>query len=133
MKKTKFIRFLSLILCTALIAAVALTCIGCNGNNTANEGEKEFTLVVTHANGEEKSFNVKTDKATVGDALLEEGLISGSEGSYGLMIETVDGETVTFDKDGKYWAFYIGEEYAMTGVDSTDITDGQEYALKVEE
>ena len=30
------------------------------------------------------------------------------------------------------WAFYINGEYAMTGVDSTEITEGAEYTFKVE-
>ena len=69
---------------------------------------------------------------TVGDALVEIGLISGTESQYGLMIETVDGATHVYDNGGKYWAFYINGEYAMTGVSSTDVTEGATYAFKVE-
>ena len=68
--------------------------------------------------------------AIVGDALQELGLISGDEGPYGLYVKTVNGITVDYDKDGKYWAFYIGKEYAMTGIYDTDIADGAQYKLE---
>lgn len=40
--------------------------------------------------------------------------------------------TADYDKDGVYWAFYIDGEYAMTGVDATNITDGARYAFRME-
>ena len=49
-----------------------------------------------------------------------------------MYVKTVNGVTVDYDTDGKYWAFYIDDEYAMTGVDSTPITDGSSYTFKVE-
>ena len=129
MKNTKFAKILSFILCFVLVAAMALVSVGCNDNDTsASTGEKEFTLTVTHSNGEEKSFTVKTEKETVGQALTDENLITCEDG----MVYTVDGETVKYEDDGKYWAFYIDGQYAMSGVDSTNITAGATYAFKVE-
>lgn len=46
--------------------------------------------------------------------------------------KTVNGMTADYDKDGVYWAFYIDGEYAMTGVDATNITDGAQYAFRME-
>ena len=46
--------------------------------------------------------------------------------------KTVNGVTVDYDTDGKYWAFYVDGEYAATGVDSTDITAGATYTFKAE-
>ena len=129
MKNTKFARILSFVLCLVLVAAMSLLSVGCNDNNTpASAGKKEFTLTVTHSDSSEKTFTVKSEKQTVGEALLDEKLIDIEDG----MVFTVDGETVKFEDGGKYWAFYIGNEYAMTGVDATDIEDGQTYAFKVE-
>ena len=85
------------------------------------EGSKSFEFTVVNMAGEEATFEVKTDKDTVGAALLENNMIAGEDGDYGLYVKTVNGETVDYDKDGKYWAFYINGEYGMTGVDSTDI------------
>lgn len=149
MKTTSFTRKLSLILCIVLIAAIALTCTGCNDKNPADlstsvseevaagktvlgEGAVKFTFTVTDAEGKETVFEINTDKKTVGDALLEHGLIAGDEGDFGLYVKTVNGITVDYDKDGKYWAFYVDGKYASAGVDATDVTAGASYALKVE-
>ncbi len=152
MKKTKLSKILSFILCFALVAAIALFTVGCNGNPSSapsseqpsssdtsssedsalGQGATKFTVSITFKDGSEKTYTVNTDKTTVGDALAEVELISGTMGDYGLMIETVDGETVTYDKDGKYWAFYIDGKYAMSGVDSTNIIAGTTYSFKVE-
>ena len=91
-----------------------------------------FTFIVVDNEGNEKTFNLKSAEKTVGDALLNEGLISGEEGQYGLYVKVVDGIEADFDKDGTSWAFYIGDEYAMTGVDATELKEGGTYTFKVE-
>ena len=58
-------------------------------------------------------------------------MIDGDMGAYGLYVKTVNDITVDFDKDGKYWAFYIDGEYATKGVENTDITPGATYSLRV--
>ncbi len=138
---------LTILTATALIAAMTVTATGCGKTNDAleapsvgseeaftaiGEGEKEFTFLVTDAEGSTKGYEVHTDKTIVGEALLELGLIAGEEGDYGLYVKTVDGVTLDFDTDGKYWAFYIDGEYAMSGVDATDIVVGAEYGFKAE-
>jgi hypothetical protein len=128
-----------------LIAATALLAGGCEGKRITTPtmkpgttptvlgtGEKSFNLVVTDIEGKETFFEIHTDKKTVGEALFENKLIDGSQGQYGLYIKTVNGITVDYDVDKKYWAFYINGEYATSGVDTTDITDGATYTLKVE-
>ncbi|MBR3988897.1 MAG: DUF4430 domain-containing protein [Clostridia bacterium] len=150
MKMTNFKKILSLCLLTVLIAAIALVSAGCGDNNkptetetplvttsstgvtVLGEGEKVFDLTVTDYDGVESSFEIHTNKETVGEALMELGLLEGDEGPYGLYVKTVNGITADFDKDGKYWAFYIDGEYASTGVDVTKIESGKSYALKVE-
>ncbi|MBQ8287322.1 MAG: DUF4430 domain-containing protein [Clostridia bacterium] len=89
-----------------------------------------FTFKVVHADGTEKSFEIKTNEETVGAALLAKGLISGEDGDYGLYVKVVDGETADYDVDQSYWSFYIGDEYATTGVDKTSVTDGATYWFK---
>lgn len=75
-------------------------------------------------------FTIKTDKTTVGDALLEHKLIDGEQGAYGMYIKQVNSITADYDADKSYWAFYINGEYAMTGVDTTDIKEGDSYRLE---
>lgn len=101
-------------------------------SNVLGEGSTVFTLTVTDLDGKETSFEIHTDKKTVGEALLDTGLIAGEEGQYGLYVTTVNGITLDWDKDGKYWAFYIDGEYATTSLDLTDITPDASYSLKAE-
>lgn len=101
-------------------------------SNVLGEGSTVFTLTVTDLDGKETSFEIHTDKKTVGEALLDAGLIAGEEGQYGLYVTTVNGITLDWDKDGKYWAFYIDGEYATTSLDLTDITPDASYSLKAE-
>ena len=91
-----------------------------------------FTVVVTDLGGKETTFEYTSDKATVGEALVAEGLIEGHKTEYGLYVDSVNGIALDWEKDGKYWAFYIDGEYAMTGVDATAITEGATYAFKPE-
>ncbi len=74
-------------------------------------------------------FTVHTDKETVGEALMEHDLVTGEDGQYGLFIHAVNGIVADFDKDQHYWAFFIGDEYAATGVEKTAITEGAAYRL----
>ncbi|MBQ0037502.1 MAG: DUF4430 domain-containing protein [Clostridiales bacterium] len=147
MKKTGMKRWLRIFLCVVLIAAMALAAVGCTDKTESapgdasitytdgselGQGEKAFALTVTEQDGKESHFTVHTDDATVGEALLDLGLIQGEQGDYGLYVKTVNGITADYDTDGVYWAFYVNGEYAATGVDTTAITDGADYALKVE-
>lgn len=138
--KNQFIRRLVLcVLCLMLLAATAFMAVGCD--KTGPEPQKEpasqteeaaklsFKFVVTKSDGSEQTFDIKTDKKTVGEALLDEKLIEGEDSEYGLYVKTVDGETLDFNADGMYWAFYINGEYAMTGVDQTPIEEGAAYSF----
>lgn len=100
--------------------------------NVLGEGSTQFMFTVVDKEGTETQFEIHTDKETVGEALLELGLIAGDESEYGLYVKTVNGITADYDADGVYWAFYINGEYAATGVDSTTITEGDSYSFKVE-
>ena len=93
-------------------------------------GEGSKTVVVeVKAEDQLVTFTINTDKDTVGAALLEHKLIEGDEGPYGLYIKKVNGMTADFDVDQSYWAFYINGEMAMTGVDGTEIKEGETYQL----
>ncbi len=149
MKMTAIKKVLSLILSIVLIAAMALLASGCNGNNeniggTPSEnsaavesteigvGAKQFTFTVIDLEGRQTVFLVKTDKETVGEALLENNLIAGEQGDFGLYVKTVNGITVDYDIHKKYWAFYEGDKYAAKGVDQTPITEGAAYSFRAE-
>ena len=93
------------------------------------EGDTVFTFVVTDIEGKESRYEIHTDKKTVGEALMDNELVSGTVGEWGLMVDTVNGMKLDYDKDGMYWAFYVDGEYAQTGVDATDIAVGSVYSF----
>ena len=97
-------------------------------DKTFGEGAK---TVIVEVKAQEKSvtFTVKTDKDTVGAALMEHGLIDGEEGPYGLYVKAVNGMKADYDTDQRYWAFYVNGEISMTGVDTTEITEGVTYQM----
>lgn len=128
MKTTK--KLLSLVLIFALLLCTALT--GCNAKPAGTGEEVSFTLLVVDKDGNETKFEITTDKATVGEALLEEKLIDGEQGDYGLYIKTVNGIVADYDVDGTYWGIYVNGEAAVTGVDAIEVTEGATYTLKVE-
>lgn len=87
-----------------------------------------FTLTVVHGDGTEKTLSYTTDTEMLGAFLEAEGVIS-SQGADEGMFHTVDGEKADWNENQSYWAFYLGEEYAMTGIYATAITDGAVYKL----
>lgn len=137
---------ISLALTLLLLVAAVMT--GCGGTEDAvdtwyaddttakvnvDDGYKyEFDLNVVFADGTTKSCKVPTNFETVGEALLDAGLIDGEQTQYGLTVYTVCGVTVDFNKDSAYWALYVDGEYAMSGVDSIKCADVKEVEFRVE-
>lgn len=159
MKRTK--KALSLFLCMAFIVAMALVTTGCSDKatettvaettveettvaetvaeetteaedvTTLGEGSKAFGFGVFDLDGNETWFEIHTDEEMVGAALLSVELIDGEEGAYGLYVKTVNGITADYDKDQTYWAFYVNDEYASSGVDTTTIEEGAVYSFRI--
>ncbi len=96
---------------------------------TYGEGATSFTFVVTDKDKNTVTVTVNTDEQTVGAALVALNLVSGSTSEYGLMVDTVNGITLDYNKDGMYWSFYINGEYAMTGVDATPVEADATYSF----
>lgn len=92
------------------------------------EGTKTVEVEVTHADGSTAEFTYRTELAYLGELLQQEGLISGSEGPYGLFAETVDGETVDYARDQSWWRLQCNGEDVTSGVDAVVLHDGDRYA-----
>lgn len=93
-------------------------------------GEKHLGMLVT-ADGKTIVFNIYSDAATVGEALIENNLVEGSEGQFGLYISHVNGMKAVYEEDGAYWGFYDRDgELMSTGVDMTELHDGDVYELR---
>ncbi len=100
-----------------------------NAENSNVENKITITVNVVGSNGETTPFTIETSCEMLRGALEQENLVQGEDGAYGLYIKTVNGETADYDVNGAYWAVYIGEEMAMTGVDQIELTDGATYKL----
>ena len=145
---------ISSILCLVMILAMCFGMVACSSKTEApaateatvaedgvvvledgktyGEGATAFTFAVTDLDGNTVTVTVKTDEETVGAALVALNMVSGSTSEYGLMVDTVNGITLDYNKDGKYWAFYINGEYASTGVDSTPVDADATYSFVAE-
>ena len=95
----------------------------------AQEGSKKITVTVVHKDGSEKEFKCRTEAEYLGSVLLEEKIVEGEMGQFGLYIHKADGERAVYEQDGAYWALYVGEEAAVTGADSIVIHDGDTFKL----
>lgn len=96
------------------------------------KGSKQFIFTVIGTDEKSVTYTIKTDKRTVAEALIENNLIIGEQGTLGYVINTVNGEELNYQKDGCYWTFLINNEYAATTIDTTTIVDNTEYILKAE-
>lgn len=140
MTKKTLALILALVLCAAITVIAGCGVKKSEGpystriykSGTIGSGSTEFTLQIVDKDSKEVDLKVKTDEATVGAALLKLEVIAGDESDYGLYVKCVNGTVADYDVDQTYWAFYINGEYAMTGVDATDVENGATYALKVE-
>lgn len=89
-------------------------------------GKTEITVAV-EAGESSVTFTVKTDKTVLADALTEHDIISGEITEFGLSVYTVNGMTANWNTDKAYWALYVGDDYASTGVSFIEIEDGDAF------
>lgn len=120
-----------LILAAVAVAAVIALFVGIffATRPETTQGSKTITVEVIHSDETTKTFTYHTDEEYLGTVILDEGLVEGDMGDFGLYITVVDGETAIYEENGAYWSLYIGEEYAMTGADTTPISDGDLFKL----
>ena len=131
------------LLCALLTLVLVFLAVSCGDNadlwsyakytedQTFGEGRK--TVVVTVKVLENSvDFTIKSDRRYLGEALLDNELIEGEEGQYGLYVKKVNGITADYDIDASYWGFYKEGEYLLTGVDQTEFKDGDKYELVYE-
>lgn len=91
-------------------------------------GQKTVVVEVVHGDQTSKEFTCETGQEYLGQLLLDEGLVSGEKGPYGLFITEVDGETAQ-DSLRQWWCITREGERVDTGVDATPIADGDHFEL----
>ena len=137
--KNQFRRFVG-VLCLLVTVAVVITAfVSCGSKQESLNGaqtdaqtvsdKKTVYVTVTDDRGEKTEFTIETDKKTLREALESINLVQGEESEYGLYVKVVNGITADYDKDGAYWAFYKDKELLNTGVDSTFISDKDNYEI----
>ena len=96
----------------------------------AKEGSKTSAVEISHLDGTSRDIELKTDAETLWDAMVEEDLVQGEDGQYGIWITAVDGETAD-ETQGQYWVFTRDGQWVDTACDSTYIEDGQHYEFYI--
>lgn len=131
----------SILLVCLLLAAAAVLALVFHFASAKNvkKGSKECSLTVTDDSGTSKTYECSTDAEYLRELMDElsadqtqEFSYEGSEGQYGLFINTVNGLTADYDKDHAYWAIYVDGEYAQNGADTQPVNDGDKFELKYE-
>lgn len=101
-------------------------------------GSKECTVEVYNNESKKETYTVKTNEEFVGGLLRELDKNNDSfsmetvESDYGAYIDSVNGLTADYIKDGAYWSVYLNDEYAQSGIDELAIADKDKIAIKYE-
>lgn len=120
---------LTLVLLAFLALVGLFTGLYLSSRPDAVPGIKSVTVEVIHSDKSTKTFHFETNLDYLGELLQEEQLVVSEQGAYGLYITEADGEVATFEKNNAYWALFEGDSYAMQGVDSTVLEDGDVFSL----
>ena len=98
-----------------------------------SKGAKEVEITVVNKDGEKTEYQIDTDAEylqQVMDEAKEEGLTySGTEGEFGLMVDTVNGEKAVYEENGAYWGFTVNGEYCNYGIAEQPVADGDEFEI----
>lgn len=92
------------------------------------QGEKKIEVEVK---ADEKSvvFTISTNQKTLADALLENQLVEGDEGPYGLYIKRVNGILADYDEDATYWSLSQNGQAMTCGASEVEISGGERFEL----
>ncbi len=130
-KKTRFSVKKAIAAAALVLLAVALAAVYAVFGAKPVAGSKQITIAVVNSKAETTTYSLKTDAQYLRQAMDEaEGLTySGTEGAYGLMIDTVNGETADYNVDASYWSFNVNGEYCNYGIDQQPVNDGDAFSI----
>ena len=97
----------------------------------AVSGSKAVTISVVNSAAQETRYALKTDALYLRQAMDEaEGLTyEASEGPYGLMVDSINGERAVYSESGAYWGFSVNGEYCNYGIDQQPVEDGDAFVI----
>lgn len=116
----------------ALAAVITVMAIGYQVLKPGvHEGAKNINIVVVSEDQSEKEYESKTDAQYLQQAMdeIEDLTYSGEEGDYGLMVDTINGETASYSGNGAYWSFFVNDEYCNYGISEQPIADGDIFKI----
>ncbi len=120
-------KVLSVSLFLAVLLILAGVALSFFGGNSEKSDMKNIQITVV-ANENSQLYDIETDCKYLGDALLNEGIIKGEEGQYGLFITEVAGIKADSDNE-EWWCITKGGESIQLGISSIEISDGEKYEL----
>ncbi len=125
MKKKGLIITLSVILVAIIAVFGALLAMG---KLDFSEGDKDITVTVVYEDKTQKQFEISTDAVNLGDALLEEGLVTEAEHSSGYY-QHIDGVRADYTLDKAWWCVTKGGEMTTAGANELPIADGDSFEI----
>ena len=118
-----------ILLATALVVLVGLFAVVFITNQPeTQDGAKEIAVTITFADGTDKDYSISTDAEFLGQALLEEELVSEEEYSKGFYT-VIAGERADYTLDGRWWGLYIDGEMSNLGINEQPIADGDTFEI----
>lgn len=122
-----FKKVFSLITAVILVLSV-FSLSGCTvgkiKTDESTQAEKTVTFKIVYEDGSSKNVELKTQKSTLAEALVEANIIEYSKDG---LYTTIDGVTADFSKDGSWWCITKGGEMTNVGINDIVISDGETY------
>ena len=122
-----FKKVFSLITAVILVLSV-FSLSGCTVGKIKTDGstqaEKTVTFKIVYEDGSSKNVELKTQKSTLAEALVEANIIEYSKDG---LYTTIDGVTADFSKDGSWWCITKDGEMTSVGLNDIVISDGETY------
>lgn len=118
-------------ICALVLVILAMLLVFFKFSDKPVEGSKSITIEVVNSEEKSTKYDLKTDALYLEEAMNEvDGLeYEAEEGSYGLMVLSVNGERAVYEEGGAYWGFYINDEYCNYGISEQPVEDGDYFKI----
>ena len=127
MKNKKIVIGLAAVL---VVIVAAFSVIFISMKPETKKGEKNITVTVVFKDKSEKEFKIDTDAKYLGDALLEEKIVTEDEYKNGDGMYTyIAGERADYNLDKSWQCLNIDGEMAMVGINEQPIADGDSFEI----
>lgn len=127
MKNKKLLVILSAILIVVIAGFAALVIAN---KPKVQKGDKNITVTVVFRDKTEKEYKINTDAEFLGDALLEEKIVTEDEYKNGNgMYTVIAGERADYTLDKSWWCLNIDGKMSNLGINEQPISDGDSFEI----